>query len=261
MDETRLRTIEQLQAFLAATPQVAFTAHVAGADDDNQRYEHISRVLARFDYAHRKKRERGVVLAYLRHTSGYGRAQMTRLVARWSTNRAAQRPLVKLYRAPAAPFARKYNALDVELLVEMDRAHEDVCGPAIAHLLQRAYGVYGDSRYERLAGLSVSHLYNLRDRADYQAQRVRFTSTRAVCNSIGQRKAPRPNGQAGFVRIDTVHQGDLDGVKGVYHITCIDEVSQWPGAGLRAGHQRGIPAARAGLGDGAVSIRDQRISL
>ena len=227
MDETRLRTIEQLQAFLAATPQVAFTAHVAGADDDNQRYEHISRVLARFDYAHRKKRERGVVLAYLRHTSGYGRAQMTRLVARWSTNRAAQRPLVKLYRAPAAPFARKYNALDVELLVEMDRAHEDVCGPAIAHLLQRAYGVYGDSRYERLAGLSVSHLYNLRDRADYQAQRVRFTSTRAVCNSIGQRKAPRPNGQAGFVRIDTVHQGDLDGVKGVYHITCIDEVSQW----------------------------------
>jgi hypothetical protein len=29
------------------------------------------------------------------------------------------------------------------------------------------------------------------------------------------------------VRIDTVHQGDLDGVKGVYHITCVDAVSQW----------------------------------
>lgn len=227
MDETRLRTIEQLQAFLVATPQVAFTAHVAGAGDDNQRYEHISRVLARFDYAHRKKGERGVVLAYLRHTSGYGRAQMTRLVARWRANRAAQRPLVKLYRPPVAPFARKYSALDVALLVEMDRANEDVCGPAIAHLLRRAHGVYGDSRYERLAQLSVSHLYNLRNRADYQAQRVSFTSTRAVCNSIGQRKAPRPNGHAGFVRIDTVHQGDLDGVKGVYHITCVDEVCQW----------------------------------
>jgi hypothetical protein len=110
MDETRLRTIEQLQAFLVATPQVGFTAHVAGAGDDNQRYEHISRVLARFDYPHRKKRERGVVLAYLRHTSGYGRAQMTRLVERWSANRAAQCPLVKLYRPPAAPFARKYSA-------------------------------------------------------------------------------------------------------------------------------------------------------
>jgi len=227
MDETRLRTIEQLEEFLRATPQVAFTAHKDGTVGDEQRYGHISRVLARFDYAHRKKRERGVVLAYLRHTSGYGRAQMTRLVARWGANRAAQRPLVKLYRPPAAPFARKYNALDVELLVEMDRAHEDVCGPAIAHLLQRAYVVYSDSRYERLAQLSVSHLYNLRDRADYRAQRARFTSTRAVCNSIGQRKAPQPNGRAGYVRIDTVHQGDLDGVKGVYHITCVDEVSQW----------------------------------
>ena len=227
MDETRLRTIEQLQQFLSATPEVAFTAAGAGGAADYQRYEHISRVLARFDYPQRNKRERGVVLAYLRRTSGYGRAQLTRLVARWEVNRVAQHPLRKRYRAPAAPFARKYTAADVELLVEMDRAHEDVCGPAIAHLLQRAHTVYGDPRYERLADLSVSHLYNLRKRADYQARRVSFVKTRAVCNPIGLRKAPSPNGRAGFVRIDTVHQGDLDGVKGVYHITCVDEVSQW----------------------------------
>jgi len=227
MDETRLRTTLQLEEFLRATPQVAFTAHGLGGTADNERYEHISRVLARFDYPQRNKLERGVVLAYLRRTSGYGRAQLTRLVARWADNRVAQHPLVKRYRAPAAPFARKYTALDVELLVEMDRAHEDVCGPAIAHLLQRAHTVYGDPRYERLAQLSVSHLYNLRKREDYQARRVSFTKTRAVCNPIGVRKAPRPKGRAGFVRIDTVHQGDLDGVKGVYHITCVDEVSQW----------------------------------
>ena len=48
-----------------------------------------------------------------------------------------------------------------------------------------------------------------------------------MCNPIGVRKAPRPHGKAGFIRIDSVHQGDLDGVKGVYHITCVDEVSQW----------------------------------
>ena len=227
MDETRLRTIEQLQNFLNATPEVAFTASEVGGAADNQRYEHISRVLARFDYPQRSKRDRGVVLAYLRRTTGYGRAQLTRLVTRWADNRVAQRPLVKRYRAPAAPFARKYTAVDVALLVEMDRAHEDVCGAAIAHLLQRAHTVYGDQRYARLADLSVSHLYNLRKRADYQAQRVSFVKTRAVCNPIGLRKAPSPNGRAGYVRIDTVHQGDLDGVKGVYHITCVDEVSQW----------------------------------
>ena len=227
MDETRLRTIEQLQQFLSATPEVAFTAPALSGAPDYQRYEHISRVLARFDYPQRNKRERGVVLAYLRRTTGYGRAQLTRLVARWADNRVAQRPLVKRYRAPAAPFARKYTPADVALLVEMDRAQEDVCGAAIVHLLERAHTTYGDERYARLADLSVSHLYNLRKRADYQAQRVSFVKTRAVCNPIGLRKAPRPNGRAGYVRIDTVHQGDLDGVKGVYHITCVDEVSQW----------------------------------
>ncbi|MBK9442621.1 MAG: DDE-type integrase/transposase/recombinase [Comamonadaceae bacterium] len=44
---------------------------------------------------------------------------------------------------------------------------------------------------------------------------------------IGVRKVPRPNARAGWVRIDSVHQGDLDAVKGVYHITCVDAVSQW----------------------------------
>ena len=48
-----------------------------------------------------------------------------------------------------------------------------------------------------------------------------------MCNPIGFRKVPRPNGRAGWVRIDSVHQGDLDGIKGVYHITCVDSVSQW----------------------------------
>ena len=225
MDESKLRTIEQLQEFLTATPEVSFT----GTDDagDAQRYEHISRVLKRFDYPRCSKRDRGVVLAYLRRTSGYSRPQITRLVARWIANRLASVPLAKRYRAPALPFARKYTEGDVDLLVQMDRANEDVCGPAIAHLLHRAHHVYGDSRYVRLADLSVSHLYNLRKSAGYQAQRTSFTKTRPVCNPIGVRKPPRPNGRAGWVRIDSVHQGDLDGVKGVYHITCVDSVSQW----------------------------------
>ena len=72
----------------------------------------------------------------------------------------------------------------------MDKANQDVCGPAIAHLLQRAYTLYGDAHYERLAGLSSSHLYNLRKSAGYQRQRASFTKTRPVCNAIGVRNGP-----------------------------------------------------------------------
>lgn len=227
MDESTLRTIAQLQNFLAATPSVRFagTAHDGGNDDG--RYAHISRVLKRFDYPRRSKPERGVILAYLQRTSGYSRAQIKRLVARWHTNRLACVPLLKRYHAPAAPFARKYTASDIELLVQMDRANEDACGAAIVHLFRRALHEYGDQRYARLAHLSVSHLYNLRKSSGYQALRTTLAKTRAVCNPIGVRKAPTPNGRAGWVRIDSVHQGDLDGIKGVYHITCVDVVSQW----------------------------------
>jgi transposase InsO family protein len=223
MNETRLETIQQIEQFLSASAAIVFSA----SGDDSERYAHISRVLKRFDYPQRSKRERGLLRRYLEHTSGYSRAQVTRLVTRWHGNRLAAVPLAKRYHAPTAPFVRKFTPADIELLVEMDQANEDVCGPAIAHLLQRAYRAYGDPRYERLADLSVSHLYNLRKSAGYQVQRRSFTSTRPVCNAIGVRKAPGPEGRAGFVRIDTVHQGDLDGVKGVYHITCVDAVSQW----------------------------------
>ena len=58
MDESRLRTIEQIEQFLAASAEVTFTAHGC----DVERYAHISRVLKRFDYPRRSKHDRGVLL-------------------------------------------------------------------------------------------------------------------------------------------------------------------------------------------------------
>lgn len=223
MNESKLRTIEQIECFLAGNSEVEFS----GYENDFERYAHLSRVLKRFDYPRQSKRHRGVLLAYLRRTSGYSRAQLTRLVSRWHGNRKAATPLSKRYSAPVAPFKRKYLAVDIELLVQMDQANDNVCGPATAHLLKRAYRTYGDERYLRLSSLSVSHLYNLRKSAGYQARRRHFTKTNSTRNPIGVRKAPRPHGRAGFIRVDSVHQGDFDGMKGVYHITCVDEVSQW----------------------------------
>lgn len=107
------------------------------------------------------------------------------MVARWQDNRLAQVPLLKRCPAPAAPFVRKYTDADIALLVEMDRANEDVCGSAIAHLLKRAYITHGDKRHERLSRLCVSHLHNLRKSNAYQAQRVSFNKTLPVCNPIG----------------------------------------------------------------------------
>ena len=104
----------------------------------NQRYRNVSTVVARFDYPRCSKAERGVVRAYLMRISLYSCSQLTRLMARCSENRLSAVPLAKRYRSPAEPFKRKFSVIDIVLMVEMARANEDVCGPAIVHLLQRA---------------------------------------------------------------------------------------------------------------------------
>ena len=93
--------------------------------------------------------------------------------------------------------------------------------------MQRALASYGDGRYARWATISTAHLYNLRKRRGYTERRREWTKTRATQVGIGERRAPAPEGRPGFIRIDSVHQGEQDGVKGVYHINAVDCLTQW----------------------------------
>jgi hypothetical protein len=54
-----------------------------------------------------------------------------------------------------------------------------------------------------------------------------FEPTRPSGVSIAERRRPEPHGQPGFLRVDTVHQGDWEEEKGVYHINAVDTVTQW----------------------------------
>ena len=220
MNEVQVRTLQQVRQVLAGTQAMEFQA----AADDAGRYAWIESVLRRFEYRWLPRADRGPVLAYLQRLSGYSRAQITRLVSRWD----AGKPLVKNYGAPSRPFVRLYTPADVALLVDVDRAMGTLSGPATACVLRRQRDVFGDERFARLGGVSVGHLYNLRNSAGYRNQRVVLTKTQPSKNTqIGVRKAPAPEGRPGFIRIDSVHQGDLDGVKGLYHVNAVDCVTQW----------------------------------
>src|SRR3989338_1975019 len=81
--------------------------------------------------------------------------------------------------------------------------------------------------YIRLANISISHLYNLRESKTYQLQRHHYTKTQRSPVNLGERRKPNPENRPGFIRIDTVHQGDQDKQKGVYHINAVDEVTQF----------------------------------
>ncbi len=68
----------------------------------------------------------------------------------------------------------------------------------------------------------------------YRETRICYQKTKPTKVSIGERRRPTPQGRPGYLRIDTVHQGDRDGVKGVYHINAVDEVTQWQIVGATA---------------------------
>lgn len=162
-------------------------------------------------------------MAFLRKVTGVSRAQMTRLVAQWT----ASGTLPDRRGPPQAPFPRRFTEADVAALVKLDRLHGQLSGPATRKLAERAFTVFADPAYERLTTISVAHLYNLRRSAGYRRQRGHVEPTRPTQVAIGQRRRPQPNGQPGFLRVDSVHQGDFDGAKGIYLINLVDAVTQF----------------------------------
>jgi len=217
-------SLEQIRAFLRGTEEVRFQAA-----DREQLYEWISRTLCEQEYWKQKREVKGLLRRYLQKMSGLSRAQLTRLIKQY-VDRGAVQP--RSYRRNR--FAKRYTTGDIELLAAVDEAHETLSGPATQKILYREFHDYGEARYERLAGISVAHIYNLRKSRAYRERRVRYQKTRPVQIAIGERRRPDPRGRPGYLRVDTVHQGDLEGSKGVYHINAVDEVTQWQIVGATA---------------------------
>ena len=105
-----------------------------------------------------------------------------------------------------------------------------------------------DPRFERLAGISHSHVYNLRGSRTYRPNRTTWTKTKGSNVAVAVCAAPEPNGVAGLLRVDTVHQGDRDGVKGLYLINLVDQITQFEFVGaVCAISERGLLPLLEGL--------------
>ncbi len=219
MNDEQLHTLAQLQAFLDGTITVDFAV---AADE---RYDFIGRTVRRLGYGRLKRANKAIVLRFLERVSGYSRQQISRLVKRGCD----RRQLIKRYQGSRTSFTRTYTGADVLLLAHTDTLHGTLSGLATKKLMERAFLIFGEAGYQRLATISVAHLYNLRQSTGYQRQRQVWTKTRPVTVPIGERRAPAPNNRPGYLRVDTVHQGDLDGIKGVYHINAVDCVTQYEG--------------------------------
>ena len=206
-----------MRAFLAGSGEVRF----AGLRREEV-YVWVEQTLVRHEYAGLDRPGKGLVRCYLARMTGLSRAQVTRLITGYCTTGGVQ----------AAPYQRtkfvtRYTSSDMDLLAYVDKAHGNLSGPATKRILEREYGEYGQAAYQRLSGISVAHLYRLRNSAAYRKRNTSYQPTRPSPIPIGERRKPQPHGSPGYLRLDTVHQGDQDGRKGLYHINAVDQVTQW----------------------------------
>ena len=214
-------SLESIRSFLLASDEIRFESQSRA-----QRYAWVEQLLVQQQYAMLGKTARGLVRRYIEKMTGISRAQLTRLIGRYLAS-GQLKPTV--YRRHSFP--RRYTRADIELLAAADEVHECLSGPATRRILEREHSVYGKAEFARLASISVAHLYNLRRHPRYRQRLLPTTKTRPTQASIGERRKPMPQGQPGYLRLDTVHQGDPQGhQRGVYHINAVDEVTQWEAA-------------------------------
>jgi transposase InsO family protein len=219
MNDSHIETLEQVRQFLGgvAVMEILIPSKSEG-------YRWIQRTLVRFQYLSLGKTDRGLIRRYLQQISGYSRAQIARLIKQYRKTGRIQRR-----QRTSKGFTTQYTREDIRLLAQLDELHSTLSGPATKKLCERAWQVFKQAEYQRLAGISVSHLYNLRHSTPYVRQRGTVNKTHPVQSHIGERRKPRPEGRPGYIRVDTVHQGDWDGTKGVYHVNAVDEVTQFEG--------------------------------
>jgi transposase InsO family protein len=217
MNDTPFKTLEEVRQFLNGVGAIEFRIEAKEA-----RYAWMQAMLLRFHYPQLRKAEKGLLQRFLQKVSGYSRIQVKRLIQQYlQTGRLHRR------QRTVQGFRRTYTEEDIRLLAKTDEWHGTLSGSATKKLCERAWTCFGQAEYVRLTGISVAYLYLLRRSATYQGIRQHFDKTRPTVSSLGTRRQPQPNGQPGYLRVDTVHQGDFDGMKGVYHINAVDEVTQF----------------------------------
>jgi len=216
MNDSRVETIQDIVEFLNNTKGFIFKAN-----HKKETYHWIEQTLIKFRYYRLDKPEKSLIKKYLKKVTGYSKSQIKRLI---SLQLKTGKVEAKTYRRHR--FACKYTNADIILLAKTDALHDFPNGHSLKRILERMSETYADRLFSNLSHISAMQIYNFRNSLIYHKLNKRYEKTKPVVINIGKREKPEPNGKPGYLRVDTVHQGDQDGIKGVYHINIIDEVTQ-----------------------------------
>lgn len=219
MKNIELKTVVDIKKFLEGNKSCDFEI-----GSREEKYVCIRDALLHTRYNTLTRGDKSIVKTFLLKVTGYETKQLKRLIRQWKTQglRYTKRTVV-------GASVRIYTADDVALLIKTDILHKTPNGLSTKSILMREQSMFGHTAYATIAGISVSHIYNIRknNQQYITSEAIKYSKTNPVNTNIGERRKPLPYGKPGFIRVDSVHQGDKDGEKGVYHINLVDEVTQY----------------------------------
>ena len=118
---------QQMGEFLRASEAVRFAGQ-----SRTEVYAWIQETLLRQEYFPQRKKQRGLIRAYLSKVSGRSLPPLTRLIRQYR-----QRGKIRVHAYQRRGFPRRYTDRDVALLAALDQAHQWLSGPATKHILER----------------------------------------------------------------------------------------------------------------------------
>lgn len=210
MNDSRLTNVNQLRAVLKGSQELDLSLRKASIAD---KYQFVDQTVDRLDYGKLSKKDKKVVRKYLKKFTGYKHSQLNRLIRRAQKGKLERQPYQRVNSH------KIYTGRDIKLLEKTDELHLKLNGLATKEIMRREAELFGHTKYQTIAKVSRSHLYNLRSHPIYKSHWVNHTKPRII--PIGLTQIPNHHGLPGSIRIDTVHQRD------VYHINAVCEVTQW----------------------------------
>ncbi len=167
MDDSGITTISQIKNLLTASEGLKLKS--ASRDE---KYRWLETILKRFVFFDLKRAERGLPRKYMRSMTGISESQLTRLIEKQLLAGEIKASWGRRNRFPVI-----YTKEDIELLAETDNLHERLAGPATKNIFEREFKS-GDKLYKHLSGISVSHIYNLREKPAYRLRALTVSRTK-----------------------------------------------------------------------------------
>ena len=210
MDDSRLLNVTQLRQFLKASQKVVVSLEKASIA---RKYSFIEKTIKQFSYPHLSKKDKRIVLSYIKKVTGYKKHRVYQLTAR-----AEQGTLKSVHYRRVKPH-KIYTSGDIKLLEKTDELHLRLSEDATKEILRREFVMFHHAPYRTISRVSHSHITNLRHAPLYKSSWINHTKARQI--PIGVTRPPENYGRPGSIRVDSVSHKD------VYRINSVDEITQW----------------------------------